>query len=472
MRISLTDDIFKPISEVVTENNYESYVIGGYVRDLILKRNSKDIDIVVKGSGIDFARQVARKLGKKVNVTVFKNFGTANIKFKEYELEFVGARKESYSRESRKPYVENGTIKDDQERRDFTINTLAISLHKNSFGELTDPFNGMEDIENKLLRTPLEPDQTYSDDPLRMLRAIRFATQLDFIIHPDSFQSILKNRERIKIVSGERITNELNKIIMAPKPSKGFKLLEKSGLLDIIIPEISAMKGTEIKKGKGHKDNFYHSLQVLDNVSAKSDNLWLRWASLLHDIGKPKSKRFDEGQGWTFHGHEVLGGRMVPVIFQRLRLPMGPQMKYVQKLVQLHLRPIALVDEEVTDSAIRRLLFEAGDDTDDLMLLCQADITSKNDEKVKRYLDNFELVKQKLQEIEKKDHIRNFQPPVDGKLIMDVFGLDPGREVGILKNAIKDAILDGVIRNNFNEAYNFMLEKAGELGLKAKSKVS
>lgn len=466
MYIDLKDEIFRPISEIVTDKNCECYVIGGYVRDIILKRASKDIDIVVKGSGIDIAKEVARKLGKNVNVTVFKNFGTASIKFNEYELEFVGARKESYSRDSRKPVVEDGSIKDDQDRRDFTINTLALSLHKDNFGELTDPFNGLEDLQKKIIRTPLDPDITFSDDPLRMLRAIRFATQLDFFIQDDSFKSISANRERIKIISGERIADELNKIIMASNPSKGFKILERTKLLEILIPEVFALKGVDIKEGKGHKDNFYHSLQVLDNVSKKSDNLWLRWTALLHDIGKPVTKRFDEKSGWTFHGHDFIGAKMIADLFRRIKLPLGPQLKYVQKLVQLHLRPISLVDSGVTDSAVRRLLFEAGDDIDDLMTLCMADITSKNDVKVKLYIENFELVRQKLIEIEKKDHIRNFQPPVDGETIMKTFHLKPGPEVGILKNAIKDAILDGVIKNDYQEAFNLMIVKAKEIGIK------
>jgi poly(A) polymerase len=468
MQIQLNDEIFRTISEIVTANNYECYVIGGYVRDIFLERNSKDIDIVVKGSGIDLARQVSRRLGKGANVSVFKNFGTANVSFMDYDIEFVGARKESYSRDSRKPVVENGTIKDDQDRRDFTINTLAVSLHEKNFGELTDPFSGLDDIKNKMIRTPLEPDRTFSDDPLRMMRAVRFAAQLDFTIDSEAMHSIRKNKERITIISAERIADELNKIMLTDKPSKGFHILDKTGLLEILIPEINAMKGVDVKEGKGHKDNFYHSLKVLDNVSEKSVDLWLRWTALLHDMGKPRTKRFEGNNGWTFHGHEVVGARMVPELFRRLKLPLGNPLKYVQKLVQLHLRPISLTDEEVTDSAIRRLLFEAGDDIDDLMTLCMADITSKNDIKVKKYLKNFELVKSKLIEIEKKDHIRNFQPPVDGALIMETFDIQPCREVGVIKNSIKDAILDGVIKNDYHEAFDFMLKKAEELGLERK----
>jgi poly(A) polymerase len=466
MKIYLNDSIFKPITEVIAKNRLSCYVIGGYVRDLLLKRSSKDLDIVVIGSGIDLARRVAAVLDKNIKVTVFRNFGTAMIKYEGYELEFVGARKESYSSDSRKPVVEDGTLEDDQNRRDFTINAMAISLNENNFGELIDPFNGRKDLNNRLIRTPLDPDITYSDDPLRMLRAIRFAAQLDFSIEERSLKAIRSNRERIRIISFERITDELNKILLCQKPSTGFSLLDKTGLLKILVPEITDMKGIDVVKGKGHKDNFYHSLQVLDNIASVSNNLWLRWAGLLHDIGKPGTKYFDKQSGWTFHGHDYIGSKMVSDIFRRLKLPLGSHMHYVEKLVRLHLRPISLVDNAVTDSAVRRLLFEAGDDIDDLMTLCEADITSKNDEKVQMYLRNFRLVRKKLVEIEEKDHIRNFQPPVDGELIMRTFGLPPCREVGVIKNAIKEAILDGEIRNDYHEAYEFMLKKSAELGLK------
>ncbi len=466
MNIYLNDSIFEPIVEVITKKKLSGYVIGGYVRDILLERPSKDIDIVVIGSGISLAKEVAAVLGKKVKVTVFRNFGTAMIRYRGYELEFVGARKESYTRDSRKPVVEDGTLEDDQNRRDFTINTMAVSLNEDTFGELIDPFNGRKDLMNKLIRTPLDPDKTYSDDPLRMLRAIRFASQLNFTIEGKSLRAIRSNRDRIRIISFERIAEELNHILLSQQPSIGFTLLDKTGLLGIIIPEIAAMKGVDVVKGKGHKDNFYHSLQVLDNISAISNNLWLRWASLLHDIGKPETKYFDKQSGWTFHGHDFIGSKMVPEIFRRLKLPLGNDMHYVQKLVRLHLRPIALVDHAVTDSAVRRLLFEAGDDIDDLMTLCEADITSKIDEKVQRYLRNFKLVRRKLVEIEEKDHIRNFQPPIDGELIMKTFGLPPCREVGVIKNAIKEAILDGEIRNDYQEAYDYMIKKSAELGLK------
>lgn len=461
----LDKKIFHLISETADELGLECYVVGGYVRDLFLERPSKDIDVVVVGSGITLAEALGRKLGKGSRVSVFHNFGTAQVKYHGMEVEFVGARRESYSHDSRKPVVEDGTLEDDQNRRDFTINALAVCLNKARFGELVDPFDGVLDMEDRLIATPLDPDITFSDDPLRMMRCVRFATQLNFFIEEDTFEALGRNKERIKIISRERIADELNKIIMTPTPSKGFVELMRCGLLPLIFPELAALEGVDTVQGRSHKDNFYHTLQVLDNICKVSDNLWLRWAALLHDIGKPRTKRFEPGIGWTFKNHNFIGEKMIPEIFRKMKLPMNEKMKYVQKLVGLHMRPIVIADEEVTDSAVRRLLFEAGDDIDDLMTLCEADITSRNVQRKQRFLDNFRLVRQKLVDLEERDRIRNFQPPVSGEEIMKVFGLEPCREVGVLKSAIKDAILDGVVPNEHDAAFDFMMQKAAELGL-------
>jgi poly(A) polymerase len=466
MREHLKHPVFKIVSETVEEEGTQAFVIGGYVRDLLLRRPSKDIDIVVSGNGINIAQKVASRIHPSLPVSIFKNFGTAMFRYGTDEIEFVGARRESYNRDSRNPAVENGSFEDDCQRRDFTINALSISLNHNSYGQLTDPFNGLTDLKNKIIRTPMDADITFIDDPLRMIRAVRFAAQLGFRIEEKSFQAIARNRERINIVSKERISEELHKIILSGKPSTGFLLLDGAGLLKLVFPELSAMKGVEARGRFAHKDNFLHSLKVLDNISPFTDKLWLRWAALVHDIGKPAVKRFQPDTGWTFHGHEFVGAKMIPELFRSMKLPLNDPLKYVQKLVALHLRPIVLAEDIVTDSAVRRLLFEAGDDIDDLMMLCDADITSNNADKVYRYRQNFELVRWKLQEIEEKDAIRNFQPPVSGTEIMETFHLKPGREIGIIKNAIKDAILDGIIPNDYQAAREFMIRKAAELNLK------
>ena len=457
--------ILKKIAHAAEELGVETYLIGGFVRDKIIDRKTKDADIVCVGDGIVLAKAVAKHFNPEPKVSYFKNFGTAHIKVNDFDLEFVGARKESYQYHSRKPAVTSGTLKDDQDRRDFTINALAISLNEKDFGKLIDPFDGISDIEKGIIRTPLDPLQTFSDDPLRMMRAIRFSSQLGFKIEEKIFQAIKDEADRISIVSQERITDELTKIIDSPVPSIGFDLLYQSGLLHIIFPQMVDLAGAEYKDGIGHKDNFYHTLKVLDNISENTHDTWLRWSAVLHDIAKPVTKRFEEGHGWTFHGHEVVGGRMVPKIFTKLKLPLNEKMKFVRKMVELHLRPISLTKENITDSAIRRLLFDAGEDFDSLMMLCEADITSKNKWKVKKYMENFQLVRKRCEEVEEKDRIRSWQPPINGEMIMEIFGLKPSKPVGILKDAIKDAILDGVIPNNFDDAYEFMLQKAKELKL-------
>jgi len=493
MEINCTEKelfIFKKIAHAAEELGVETWLIGGFVRDKILGRNTNDADIVCVGDGIELAKKVAKRFNPVPHVNYFKNFGTAHIKVdisgnnkspetpappgegagaeagETFDIEFVGARIESYRSGSRKPEVFAGTVADDQNRRDFTINAMAISLNKKDFGKLVDPFNGIKDLENTTIRTPLAPLQTFSDDPLRMMRAIRFASQLNFIIDKKTFEAIKDNAERIHIISQERITDELNKIVASEKPSIGFDLLYQSGLLKIIFPQMVELAGAEYKDGQGHKDNFYHTLQVLDNLSVKTDDLWLRWSAILHDIAKPATKKFEEGHGWTFHGHEVVGGRMVPKIFTKLKLPQNEKMRFVRKMVELHLRPISLTKENITDSAIRRLLFDAGEDIESLMLLCKADITSKNKQKVKQYLENFQLVWQRCKEVEEKDHIRNWQPPITGEMIMEIFGIPPSKPVGIIKDALKDAMLDGVIPNTYEAAYEYMLGKAKEIGLK------
>ncbi|MEX2513687.1 MAG: HD domain-containing protein [Cyclobacteriaceae bacterium] len=460
--------LFRIVGEAADRLGLETYVVGGYVRDIILGRSSKDIDFVCIGHGISLAKEVAGTFSPKPQVTVFKNFGTAMVKIDDWEVEFVGARKESYQLDSRKPKVDAGTMQEDQERRDFTINSMGISVNKDHFGEISDPFGGIKDLNRKIIRTPADPDITFSDDPLRMMRAIRFAAQLGFDIEPGTFDGIMNNAHRLSIVSGERIIDELNKIILTEKPSYGFKLLYVSGLLIEFFPEMVELQGVDSVGDKSHKDNFYHTLQVLDNVSSRSDDLWLRWAAIMHDIAKPATKRFNQKVGWTFHGHEDKGARMIPGIFRRLKLPMDERMKYVQKLVKLHLRPIALVKDTVTDAALRRLLFEAGDDVEDLMQLCRADVTSKNDNKVKRFLANFDKVERKLEEVEEMDQLRNFQPPVTGDEIMAIFGLKPSRIVGDLKEEIKEAILDGQIQNNKNEAMQLMYKLAAKKGIEKK----
>lgn len=472
LKKSFTGKIFQSISETADELSMECYVVGGYVRDLLLHRPSTDIDVVVVGNGIEIAKALSTKLGKGTHLTVFKTFGTAQIKYRHTEVEFVGARKESYSHDSRKPIVENGTLEDDQNRRDFTINALAVCLNRDRFGELIDPFDGLSDLDEGIIRTPLDADITFSDDPLRMMRCIRFATQLNFFIEDETFDALTRNRERIAIISKERIAEELNKIILSPVPSKGFVDLDRCGLLQLVFPELVALQGVEVRNGRGHKENFYHTLEVLDNISKQTDNLWLRWAALLHDIGKPKTKRWDPAIGWTFHSHNFVGEQMIPAIFRKMKLPMNEKMKYVQKLVGLHMRPIAIADAEVTDSAVRRLLYEAGEDIDDLMLLCEADITSKNEVRKKRFLDNFQLVRRKLKDLREKDYKRLLQPCIDGNEIMELFHLAPSREVGILKQTLKNAVLDNNVENKREPLMRLLMEEAKKLGLTAQDKAT
>lgn len=464
----LDKDIFHKISDAADSLGVECYVVGGYVRDLFLERPSDDIDVVVVGSGIEVADALRRSLGRKAHISVFRNFGTAQVKYKDIEVEFVGARKESYSHDSRKPIVEDGTLEDDQNRRDFTINALAVCLNKGRFGELVDPFGGIDDMYDGIIRTPLDPDITFSDDPLRMLRCIRFATQLNFFIDDDTFAALERNAERIRIISGERIQDELNKIMMTPTPSKGFVDLQRSGLLQIILPELFALDIVEKRNGKAHKNNFYHTLEVLDNVCRTSDNLWLRWAALMHDIGKPRSKRWNNNAGWTFYNHNFIGAKMVPDIFRRLKMPLDAKMKYVQKLVDMHMRPIVIADEEVTDSAVRRLVNDAGDDIDDLMKLCEADITSKNQVRKKCFLENFRMVREKITVLKEKDYKRLLQPCIDGNEIMEMFNLRPSREVGLLKQILKEAVLDNKVPNEREPLMQLLMEKAKEMGLKRK----
>ena len=466
LKQDIDKQIFHLIGQAADEMGREAYVVGGYVRDIFLNRTSKDIDFVTVGSGIELAQKVASLLGKGAHLSVFATYGTAQVKWKGLELEFVGARKESYTRDSRNPIVENGTLEDDQKRRDFTINAMAICVNGDRFGELVDPFNGLIDLHHKTIRTPMDPDITFSDDPLRMMRAIRFATQLEFEILPETYDAIVRNKERIEIITKERINDELGKIIRSRRPSIGFTLLETCGLLELIFPELHALKGVDTMEGKGHKDNFYHTLQVVDNICDKTDNEWLRWAALLHDIAKPVTKRYDAKLGWTFHNHNYIGEKMIPRIFRKMKMPSNEKMKYVAKLVGMHMRPQSIGEDGVTDSAVRRMMFDAGEDVDDLMLLAEADITSKNPNKVRRILENFKLVRQRMVEIEEKDRIRNFQPPVDGKAIMTVFGIEPCNTIGQLKERIKDAILDGDIPNDHDAAYEYMLKIAPEFGLK------
>jgi tRNA nucleotidyltransferase (CCA-adding enzyme) len=464
---ALQNPIFKIITQASQELGLESYVIGGFVRDFLLERDfKKDIDIVAVGSGIELAKKVSQLLPNKPKVQIFKTYGTAMLRYKEIDIEFVGARKESYNNDSRNPIVENGTLEDDQNRRDFTINALAFSLNEKNYGELVDPFNGLTDLQNKIIKTPLNPDVTYSDDPLRMLRGIRFATQLGFEIEAESLQAISRNKDRINIISGERIVDELNKILSTNKPSVGFLLLYKTGLLDIILPELTALNNVEEIEGHTHKNNFYHTLEVVDNICPNTDDVWLRWSALLHDIGKAPTKKFNKKQGWTFHGHEYLGGKMAKKIFQRLHMPLNHKMKFVQKMVEMSSRPIVLADAIVTDSAVRRLVFDAGEHVDDLMTLCEADITTKNPAKFKKYHNNFDIVRRKIIEVEEKDSIRNFQPPISGEQIMEIFNLKPSREIGVLKEAVKEAILEGVIPNEYQAAYDFVLKRAARMGLK------